>query len=67
MSVTFFQETSEVFLNFTKSALRRTKKTHQRVLTNSFETNFKGKTSFYLASQKKSCWHSPTSFEYGFS
>jgi len=53
MSKTFSQESSEVFLNFTKSALRR-KKTHQRVLTDCFEKNFEEKTSFCLASHKRS-------------
>jgi len=53
MSTTLSQESSEAFLNFTKSALRRTKKTHQRVSTDCFEPNFEEKTSFYLASQKK--------------
>jgi len=53
MSKTFSQESSEAFLNFAKSALRRTKKTHQRVLTDSFEKNFEEKTSFHLASEKK--------------
>jgi len=53
MSKTFSQESSEAFLNFAKSALRRTKKTRQRVLTNSFEKNFKEKTSHPLASQKR--------------
>jgi len=52
MSKTFSQESSEAFLNFAKSALYRTRKTHQRVLTDGFEKNFEEKTSFYLASQK---------------
>jgi len=52
MSKTFSQESSEEFMNFTKSALRR-KKTHQRVLTDCFEKNFGKKTSFYLVSQKR--------------
>jgi len=52
MSKTFSQDSSEAFLNFTKSALRR-KKTHQRVLTDCFEKNFEGKTSLYVASQKR--------------
>jgi len=37
MSKTFSQESSEAFLNFTKSALRRTKTPHQGVLTDCFE------------------------------
>jgi len=36
-----------------KFALRRTKKLHQRVLTECFENHFEKKTWFYLASQKR--------------
>jgi len=43
MSKTFSQRSSEAFLIFTKSALRRTIKTHQRVLTDCFEKNFEKK------------------------
>jgi len=46
MSKTFYQENSVAFLNYTKSALCRTKKTRQRVLTVCFEKNFEEKTSF---------------------
>jgi len=53
MSKTFSQENSEAFLNFTMSALRR-KNPHQRVSTDCFEKKFEEKTSFYLASQKRS-------------
>jgi len=52
MSKTFPQESFEAFLNLKKSALRRTKKLHQRVLTVRFEKDFNKKTSFYLVSQK---------------
>jgi len=52
MSKTFPQESFEAFLNLKKSALRRTKKLHQRVLTERFEKDFNKKTSFYLVSQK---------------
>jgi len=53
MSKTFSQESSEAFLNFAKSARRRTRQPHQCVLTDCFEMNFEEKTSFYLASQKR--------------
>jgi len=49
MSKTFSEVSSEAFLNFTKSVFRRTKKNHQRVLTDCFEKNFEENT--YLASQ----------------
>jgi len=52
MSKTFPQESSEAFLNLKKSALRRTKKLHQRVLTECFEKHFEKKTWFHLASEK---------------
>jgi len=48
---------------FARSAIRRTKKLHQRVLTECFEKHFEKKTWFHLASQKRNFWHSPTSFE----
>jgi len=73
MSKTFSQESSEAFLNFTKSALRRTKKakqkkeTYQRDLTDCCEKNFEEKTSFIWLLKKETCWHSPISFEYAFS
>jgi len=67
MSKTYSQESSEAFLNFTKSALRRTKKTHQRVLTDYFEKISKKRPRFIWLLKKETCWHSPTSFEYGFS
>jgi len=38
-------------------------KLHQRVLTECFEKHFEKETWFYLASQKETFWHSPTSFE----
>jgi len=53
MSKTFPQERSEAFLNLKKSALRKTKKLHQRVLTECFERHFEKKPWFYLASQKR--------------
>jgi len=53
MSKTFPQESSEAFLNLKKSALPRTKKLHQRVITECFEKHFAKKTWFGLASQKK--------------
>jgi len=53
MSKTFSQESSEAFLDLKKSALRRTKKLHQRVLTECFEKHFEKKTCFHLASQKR--------------
>jgi len=40
MSKTFPQESSEAFLNLKKSALPRTKKLHQRVLTECLEKHF---------------------------
>jgi len=40
MTKTFHQESSEAFLNLKKSALRKTKKIHQRVLTDCFEKHF---------------------------
>jgi len=52
MSKAFSQESSEAFPNFTKSALRRKKKTHQRVLTDCFEKNIEEKT-FCLSSHKR--------------
>jgi len=53
MSKTFSEESSEAFLNFAMSVLRRTKKTRQGILTDCFEKNFEEKTSFDLASQKR--------------
>jgi len=45
------------------------KKPHQRILTDCFEKNFEEKTAFYSIwlLKRETCWHSPTSFEYGFS
>ena len=68
MNKTFPQESFEAFLNFTKSALRRTKKkkkkkTHQRVLTDCFEKNFEEKISLIWILKREACWYSPTSFE----
>jgi len=63
MSKTFPQKSSEAFMNLKKSALPRTKKLHQRVLTECFEKHFEKKTWFHLASQKETFWHSPASFE----
>jgi len=65
MTKTFSQESSEAFLNFTKSALRRTNKSHQRFLTDCFEENFEEKNSFCLASHKRNLL-ALSSFEYGF-
>ena len=53
MSKTFPQESSEAFFNLKQSALPRTKKLHQRVLTECFEKHFAKKTWFHLASQKR--------------
>jgi len=53
MTKTFPQESSEAFFNLKKSALRRTKKLHQHVLTECFEKHFEEKKSFYLVSQKR--------------
>jgi len=53
MSKTVPQESSEAFLNVKKSALPRTKKLHQRVLTECFEKHFEKKTWFCVASQKR--------------
>jgi len=52
MSKTLRQESSVAFFNLKISALRKTKKFHQRVLTECFETHFEKKPWFYLASQK---------------
>jgi len=52
MSKTFPQESSEAFFNLKKTALRRTRKLHQRVLTECFEKHFEKKTWFHLVSQK---------------
>jgi len=51
MSKTLAQESSEAFFNLKKSALPKTKKLHQRVLTECFEKHFAKKTWFHLASQ----------------
>jgi len=53
MSKSFPEESSEAFLNLKKSALRRTKKLHQHVLTECFEKHFERRTYFYLASQQR--------------
>jgi len=55
MSKMFSQESSEAFLNFTKSTLHRKIKPQQRVLTDCFEKKFDEKTLFYLASQRETC------------
>jgi len=44
MSTTFPQKNSEAFLNLKKSALPRTNKLHQRVLTECFEKHFEKNT-----------------------
>jgi len=53
MSKTFPQESSGAFFSLKISALRRTKKLHQRVLTECFGKHSDKKTSFSLASQKR--------------
>jgi len=53
MSKTFPQESSETFLNLKKSAFRRTKKLHQRVLTECFEKHFKKKDMVSFGFSKK--------------
>jgi len=53
MSKTFPQESSEAFLNLKNSALPRTKRLHQRVLTECFEKHFEKKTWFHLASPER--------------
>jgi len=53
MSKTIPQESSKAFLNLKNSALHRTKKLYQRVLTECFEKHFDKKTWFHLASQKR--------------
>jgi len=44
MSKTFPQKSSKAFLNLKKSALRKTRKLHQHVLTECFEKHFEKKT-----------------------
>jgi len=63
MSKTFPQVSSEAFLNLKYSALPRTKKLHQRVLTECFEKYFEEKHGFIWLLKKESLWHSPTSFQ----
>jgi len=68
LSKTFPQENSEAFLNLRKSALRKTKDLHQRVLTESFEKHFKKRHGFTWLLKKETFCYFPTSFEkaYGF-
>jgi len=63
MSKTFPQSSSEAFLNLKKSALSRTKKLHQRVLTECFEKHFEKRHGFIGLFKKETFWHSPTSFQ----
>jgi len=53
MSKTFPRESSEAFFNLKKSALRRTKKLHQLVLTECFEKHLEKKTWLFGFSKKK--------------
>jgi len=67
MSKTFPQVSSEAFLNLEKSALPRTKK-KQKNFTSVFQqsalkTTSKERHGFIWLLKKKTCWHSPTSFE----
>ena len=63
MSKTFPQESSEAILNLRKSALPRTKKLHQRVLTECIEKHFEEKHGLIWLLKKEAFWHSPTSFQ----
>jgi len=66
MSKTFSQESSEAFLNFAKSALRKTKKLASVFQMTALKRTSKKTPRFICLLKKETCWHSPTSFEYGF-
>jgi len=63
MSKTFPQESSEAFSNVKKSALRRTKKLHQCVLTVCFGKHFEKTHGFIWLLKKETFSYSPTSCE----
>jgi len=63
MSKTFPQENSEAIFNFKKSAMRRTRKTSPACFNGVLWKALRKKDMFFLASQKRSFWHPPTSFE----